>query len=927
MFFCIVTNSIAQGNFLLELEEIKSDFSKNKMKINLDRLNKIQAKYSNEFKQCDKKVKMLRAYAICYYKHWEDQMELEINRDTILPLILNCDAVERFILAQVYFNIGNQHSWFNRVDSTKFYYQKCIDTEKTLLKPGPYSGRHYLGIGDYFRKLGDLDKSLVYQLRAAKLIEESGSEDLHLNRKYLANIYRDKEDFPLQEKYLKEAKVLLEKKYPNKDHRDYSNIIEELASANYSLNDNSESIKNYEEALLILRTKVPDYNNKLTDINRTKKRLSYAHVKEKDFDKAFDIQTRLLKSYLNPSNGFDQQEISGIKEDIGDTYFASGEYVKSLSEYQSAMNSLVRSFNNDILINPPIKNNQISNKEFLRRQLGLKSKALFKAGLEISDKNYLLSTIDAIQKYDTLVRLKLNQDFEEGSHQTLFDQSKEYYKYGIFAGWELYQEESSLENADYVYNFISKLKSQLLFRNIQQDKKQEQELSEDQMAQKDTLEKQVSAKQLAIQTAEFNGDDAGYKKAINEYFDLKLEQESFLKEVGLLDALDMSDFIETPSIEKIQQELAAKTALIEYYLVDDKIFRVLITKNSFEISTDELNAEKLLAVYGEASTGKAVSDLSPQILGTINTTSIAGIENLIIIPDEELLQFPFEILKLNGSQLVENYNISYEYSSAFLFDENNSSASKDFVGFASDYNDAGFKTLNENYTYGVDGINLSPLDNAAEEIEISKAALGGAIFLNGAATKKSFTSEAPQSSILHLALHGVLHERVPDLSALVFESENEDFLLTASEIYNLDIPTDLTVLSSCNSGVGPIRTGDGVRSLTRSFIHAGSESVITSLWEASDASTAQILGSFYQFLKKGKSKSESLRLAKLEYLDSVAPTYQHPRYWAHLVLVGNTAPIFNGSTSRLVFWGTVAVAILFIFVFLLRKNARNTSKN
>ncbi len=923
--FCQVTIVNCQtSKFISRLENIKATFSNYSLEDNLNRLNDLKKSFEGDLIDCANRVEYFRMYAHCYYHFWEDEKTLIMHRDSVLPLLLKCNLARDELVPMTYFNIGDQHRWLGRIDSSRYYYDKCIQSESKIKTPGQFSGRHYTFVGDFIRTQGDIEKSIVYHEKAVSILKGEKKMDSYLTQRNFARSYRDKLDYLNEEKHLLKAKSLVDVLYPKKDNKHYSYTCEELGTLYHRIENLGKAEKFLIESKLITLKNLGNYSGKISDLNRQSKFLSYVKRDQGNIAEALKLQKELKEYHSNPANNSPFTELSGIIEDIGDTHYAAKDYSQALSEYQEAMQLMVRNLDTDVLKNPSILNNQITNKDFLRRQLGLKSKALYAAGLEKKDNSYFLSAIDAIQKYDTLVRMKLNQDFEEGSHQTLFDQSKEYYKYGILAAKELHSKNPTIENANYLYGFISKLKSQLLYRNIQQEEKQEKELTEDQLAQKDTLEKQVSEKQLAIQTAEFNGDEAGYKTAINDYFDLKLEQESFLRELGLEDVLDLSDFIETATIEEIQNKLDDKTAILEYYLVDEKIIQVTIRKDHYNISTADFDASSLIKLYGELSSGENVTKhAAKDILGKMldGTIPPAEIENLIIIPDEELLQFPFEILERDGQKLVNQYNISYEYGSAFLFDESINTTGDEFVGFASDYNSPQFNLLNENYTYNTTGIKLSPLENAAKEIELSKASLGGSIFINQEATKEKFEGQAANSSILHLAMHGVLHERIPDLSALVFESEKEDFLLTASEIYNLDIPTNLTVLSACNSGVGPIQTGDGVRSLTRSFIHAGSESVITSLWEASDASTSQILTSFYKFLKEGKSKSESLRLAKLEYLEGASPTYQHPKYWAHLVLVGNTAPIFGGSTGKLTFWIIVAVALLFVLVFLLRKLA------
>ena len=81
-------------------------------------------------------------------------------------------------------------------------------------------------------------------------------------------------------------------------------------------------------------------------------------------------------------------------------------------------------------------------------------------------------------------------------------------------------------------------------------------------------------------------------------------------------------------------------------------------------------------------------------------------------------------------------------------------------------------------------------------------------------------------------------------------------------------------------------------SLALGFLYAGCPSIIMSLWEVEDESGTQIMTSFYKNLKKGKTKDESLRLAKLEYLESVNSRRAHPHYWLGFVSIGDNSPLY-----------------------------------
>ena len=109
-----------------------------------------------------------------------------------------------------------------------------------------------------------------------------------------------------------------------------------------------------------------------------------------------------------------------------------------------------------------------------------------------------------------------------------------------------------------------------------------------------------------------------------------------------------------------------------------------------------------------------------------------------------------------------------------------------------------------------------------------------------------------------------------------------------------EIPTEVLpapVLSSCKTGAGKIRRGEGLVGLYRAFLFAGTPSLVLSTWNAEDRATSAIMKAFYTNLESGLNKSSALRKAKLDFLQSVDPIKRDPYYWAPFILVGNWHPI------------------------------------
>ncbi|WP_299409540.1 CHAT domain-containing tetratricopeptide repeat protein [Acaryochloris sp. IP29b_bin.148] len=189
---------------------------------------------------------------------------------------------------------------------------------------------------------------------------------------------------------------------------------------------------------------------------------------------------------------------------------------------------------------------------------------------------------------------------------------------------------------------------------------------------------------------------------------------------------------------------------------------------------------------------------------------------------------------------------------------------------------------------------LSDLRGARQEAIDIAALLGSQALTDADATETRVSQEMLGARIIHLATHGLLEygkpqdsgiQDIPGALALAPDKDKEeDGLLTTSEILDeLDLKASLVVLSACDTGLGDI-TGDGVIGLSRSFIAAGSPSVIVSLWAVPDMPTAQLMTEFYrQWHLKGLDKAQALRQAMLETMKD----NPEPANWAAFTLIGS----------------------------------------
>ncbi|HCX24324.1 MAG: hypothetical protein CMB80_13570 [Flammeovirgaceae bacterium] len=202
----------------------------------------------------------------------------------------------------------------------------------------------------------------------------------------------------------------------------------------------------------------------------------------------------------------------------------------------------------------------------------------------------------------------------------------------------------------------------------------------------------------------------------------------------------------------------------------------------------------------------------------------------------------------------------------------------------------------------------------AEVQEIQKVISGGSwnvkSYLGADATETEVKSvKGPK--VLHIATHGFFLEDIKTKEDEGLTSRNarynpllrsglllagaqntvknedlpgdEDGILTAYEVMNLNLDnTELVVMSACETGLGEVKNGEGVYGLQRSFIVAGADNLVMSLWKVNDQTTQLLMTGFYQNWFSGQSKLDAFNNA----ISAVRAEYKEPYYWGAFVILG-----------------------------------------
>lgn len=152
------------------------------------------------------------------------------------------------------------------------------------------------------------------------------------------------------------------------------------------------------------------------------------------------------------------------------------------------------------------------------------------------------------------------------------------------------------------------------------------------------------------------------------------------------------------------------------------------------------------------------------------------------------------------------------------------------------------------------------------------------ICLGRQATENVLRTTGASSRFIHIATHGIFRRDNPMFSSIRLA----DSYLNIYDLYQLRLPAELLTLSGCGTGLSVVAAGDELLGLMRGLLAAGAESLLLSLWDVHDRTTARFMASFYSGLQKHTDKGLALRGAMLE----LRKTHAHPYYWAPFVLIG-----------------------------------------
>jgi CHAT domain-containing protein len=374
----------------------------------------------------------------------------------------------------------------------------------------------------------------------------------------------------------------------------------------------------------------------------------------------------------------------------------------------------------------------------------------------------------------------------------------------------------------------------------------------------------------------------------------KLQNEALTHENELLRALremptsqpdaSLSSGPAIQSLENIHGCLPAETALVEYFSVREQFVAAILARGKLEIisltpvsrvlnllrmvhfqiskfclgSEYIKNFEKSLLYSMQGHLQELYGELVAPLRGRLSA------RHLVIVPHGALHYVPFHALFDGDRHLIDSFTISYSPSaSIFAFCQR--------------------KVSGANGPPLILGVPDTQAPLILHEVQsVAKILSSAELIIGDEANENALREKGGRSRLIHIATHGSFRQDNPMFSGIRLGSG----YVNLYDLYQLKLGAELVTLSGCATGLNVVAAGDELLGLIRGLLFAGAQSLLLTLWDVNDRSTADFMVHFYTRLQKGENKAAAIQWAMQELRER----YPHPYHWAPFTLIGKIFP-------------------------------------
>jgi len=369
----------------------------------------------------------------------------------------------------------------------------------------------------------------------------------------------------------------------------------------------------------------------------------------------------------------------------------------------------------------------------------------------------------------------------------------------------------------------------------------------------------------------------------------------------------------------------AKTVLMEFVATDESTLLFVVRRPRLGEPIGDAESTVRIAVYRLAIAGTTLTERIARFRGLLAAVDnryvrdardlydillgpaaedLRGASRLVIVPDGPLWELPFQALRTPQSDdLIDRHAVFFAPSLSVLresmrrrLERDARVGSRPLTALAIGNPTLGGETVGR--IAALMDEQLEPLPEAERQVRALEPLYGrgrARIYVGDNAREEDFKTAAASFRVLHIATHGILNDRSPLYSHLVFAqhpASGEDGLLEARELMQLDMTAEVAVMSACETARGRVSRGEGMIGLTWAMFVAGVPTTVVSQWKVRADSTADLMIEFHRHLKAQLARpaghrdvAGALRTAALTVKRD--PRYRHPFHWAPFVLVGD----------------------------------------
>lgn len=379
-----------------------------------------------------------------------------------------------------------------------------------------------------------------------------------------------------------------------------------------------------------------------------------------------------------------------------------------------------------------------------------------------------------------------------------------------------------------------------------------------------------------------------------------------------------------PGLSTLRKSLQPDQALISYFVSESDLFAFILSRESLKgvrikkdfpldiLASNYMTRMRTLSAYAGLErekqallwTGNA-QQLYQRILAPV-APFLREYNRLVISPDGVLRYISFDALLMESPAYAtqfkshvyvgRRYGLSYAHSATLLAELESRKPKGPFSGKY-------LLTFAPIFPKGES--NFSPLEHNLKESQSIRKLLGGRQLEGQEATVESFKALASEYRVLHLPTYAHVSSTLSDTSFLAFTPSGntpQKKYLVASDMFGMQLQSDLVVLSRMEIPVEGLHYEEGVLGWMGGFYFAGARSLASTFWQADDRRSSNLVERYFVYLRGGLPKDLALQRARQDFLNEYSNMDAHPYFWAGMTIAGNTDALPDPRLQWVVSW-------------------------